>query len=164
MPVRWRAPSRTYARRKPTMSEHHRCLACHKRATPGGGQRSTTVIKGNGQSTSKWQFTCWYALSAGGARWNRTTDLSIIRVGQRAGQAIGIPSELPVRDTRSHHETVRAISFGHALGTGPVRGLGRHVGQSTPAGGVCPGGCAARRRAPSPCMSVCLYTDMHAND
>ena len=82
MNVRWSAPSTTYARRKPTMSEHHRRPACHKRATLGGGQRSTTVIKGNGQSTSKWPLTCWYALFAGGARWNRTTDLSIISAVQ----------------------------------------------------------------------------------
>jgi hypothetical protein len=52
-----------------------------------------------------------------GARWNRTTDLSIIRAGQRAGQAIGMPLDLPVRATTSHAKTVRAISFGHALGT-----------------------------------------------
>ena len=38
-------------RRSPT-SEHHRCAACHKRATPGGRPRSTRVIKGNGKSTS----------------------------------------------------------------------------------------------------------------
>ena len=33
-----------------------------------------------------------------------------ISAGQRAGQAIGIPSELPVRATTSHHETGRAES------------------------------------------------------
>ncbi len=52
-----------------------------------------------------------------GARWNRTTDFSIIRAGQSAGQAIGIRSELPVRATTSQFKTGRAISFGHALGT-----------------------------------------------
>ena len=52
-----------------------------------------------------------------GARWNRTIGLSIIRAGQRAGQAIGIPLDLPVRATTSHQKTARATSFGHALGT-----------------------------------------------
>ena len=55
-----------------------------------------------------------------GARWNRTTDLSIISAGQRAGQAIGIPSDLPFRATTSHQKTARATSFGHALGTAEV--------------------------------------------
>ena len=61
---------------RPLTSEQHRCPACHKRATPGGGERSTTVIKGSGQPTLKCQLTCWYALSAGGARWNRATDFN----------------------------------------------------------------------------------------
>ena len=48
---------------------------------------------------------------------SRPRHLSIIRAGQRAGQAIGIPSDVPVRATTSHQKTVRAISFGHAVGT-----------------------------------------------
>ena len=54
-----------------------------------------------------------------GARWNRTIGLSIISAGQRAGQASGIPSELPVRATTSQQKTLRATSSGHALGTVP---------------------------------------------
>ncbi len=46
--------------------------ACHT----GRWLEVDTVIKGNGQPTLKWQLTCWYALSPGGARWNQTTDLS----------------------------------------------------------------------------------------
>ena len=51
------------------------------------------------------------------ARWNRTIGLRIIRAGQRAGQPIGITSDLPLRATGSRQKTARATSFGHALGT-----------------------------------------------
>jgi hypothetical protein len=64
-------------------------------------------------SPQKWPLTRTFC----GARWNRTIGLSIIRAGQRAGQAIGIPCGLPFRATVSHQETARATSFGHALGT-----------------------------------------------
>ena len=37
-----------------------------------------------------------------GARWNRTIGLSITRAGQRAGQAVGIPFDPPVRATACH--------------------------------------------------------------
>jgi len=42
---------------------------------------------------------------------------SLISADQEAGQAIGIPSDMPVRATTSHRKTGRAASFGHALGT-----------------------------------------------
>ena len=48
--------------------------------------------------------------------------LRFISAGQRAGQAIGIPSDMPLRATTSHPETGRATSFGHALGTAGVDG------------------------------------------
>ena len=67
-----------------------------------------------------------------GARWSRTTDFSIISAGQRAGQAIGIPFDLPVRATTSHQKTARAASFGHALGTALRRGGAPHAGPVVP--------------------------------
>jgi hypothetical protein len=63
------------------------------------------------------QLTSLFEVGRGGARWDRTTDLSIISAGQRAGQAIGIPCELPFRARASQQKTGRATSFGHALGT-----------------------------------------------
>ena len=47
--------------------------------------------------------------------------VSFLRAGQRAGQAIGIPSDLPCRATVSHRKTVRAASFGHAFDTTRIR-------------------------------------------
>jgi hypothetical protein len=44
-------------------------------------------------------------------------QLGLIRAGQRAGQAIGIPCDLPFRATTSQQRTARATWFGHALGT-----------------------------------------------
>ena len=74
-----------------------------------------------------------------------------------------MPLDLPVRATTCHQKTARATSFGHALGTGPVRGLGRHVG----AVDSCRRGLP--RRLPleyvrpvfaraSPCMLICMQT------
>jgi hypothetical protein len=50
--VRRESDARPQKNRRSPTSEHHRCAACHKRATPGGRPRSTRVIKGNGKSTS----------------------------------------------------------------------------------------------------------------
>jgi hypothetical protein len=46
-----------------------------------------------------------------------TDDGGLISAGQRAGRAIGAPSDVPFRATTSHQKTGRATSFGHALGT-----------------------------------------------
>jgi hypothetical protein len=52
-----------------------------------------------------------------GPRWNRTVGLNIIRAELRAGQAIGIPSDVPFRARACHRKALRATSLGHALGT-----------------------------------------------
>ena len=52
----------------------------------------------------------------------------MISAGQTADQAIGIPSDLPVRSTMNHLKTRHATSFGHAIATARV---GQRAGQST---------------------------------
>ena len=59
----------------------------------------------------------------GPARWNRTTDLSIISAAKRAGQAIGLAFDLPVHATTSHQKTARATSFGTLWARPEVYGL-----------------------------------------
>lgn len=98
------------------------------------------------------------------ARPRRNTAAALSVLARGLVRRLVYPSEVPFRATTSHRKTSRATSFGHVLGTGPrARSLSAR-GTVDSFGGVCPGGCAARRRAPSLCKSVVLYADMHAND